>query len=492
MAENIKPGKKILIIDDDKLIAAMEESILGEHDFNIRRACDGEEGIRVVKEWHPDLIVLDFEMPGMDGPDVCEVIRGLPLPHRPSILIVSSLEDKKTISYALTKGADDFLVKPADELEFVARVNAQLRIGDFYREIENNKKKLETIHLITKAVGASLDTSAILSIIVKEVAGVIGASRCSIVLIHNDGTGYVLASHEDPEVVDLRINLANYPEIQEVIRTKRPLTLEDISSHPIMSSLGQPLDKLQGMSVLVVPIVFEEHVLGTLFLRARREEKRFTEKEMDFCRIIANASFHALKNAKTFEEINEEKKRLSNIAITDQLTNLYNHNFFYTRLEEEFERTMRYGGNVSLIMMDIDNFKRINDTHGHREGDKVLKAVSHLIKSSVRKSDIVSRYGGEEFTVILPQTTIEGAVGEAERIRALVEGYGYIGLHGENITVSSGVAACPNGKVKDAGGLVSLADRALYLAKDAGKNCVRSIPELSESPSESPSESNKN
>ncbi len=124
-------------------------------------------------------------------------------------------------------------------------------------------------------------------------------------------------------------------------------------------------------------------------------------------------------------------------------------------------------------MVDIDNFKRINDGYGHRAGDHVLREIAGIIKGSVRKSDIIARYGGEEFAVILPQTTLEGAAGEAERLRELISEHDYADLTRELVTASLGVAAYPQDGIANYGDLVNLADTCLYEAKRMGKNRVK-------------------
>jgi two-component system cell cycle response regulator len=164
---------------------------------------------------------------------------------------------------------------------------------------------------------------------------------------------------------------------------------------------------------------------------------------------------------------------MKTLAVTDSLTGLYNHNFFYTRLEEEFNRALRYNTTLSIIMMDIDDFKKINDTYGHRTGDMVLKEMANVIRKLVRKTDVVSRYGGEEFAIILPHTNLEGAEEEADRIRENILKHEYPGLSKQTISVSLGVAAyAQKGAIINSGDLVNLADTALYEAKRSGKNRV--------------------
>ncbi len=467
--------RRILIVEDDLVSKTMLEDVLRAHDYEVRHARDGMEGLQIVKSWVPSLILLDLVMPGMDGFMVCESLRKMDFHTRPSVIVISAKDDKETIAEALMKGADDFIVKPVDDLELLARIRAQLRIREFYKETEEDKRNLETILDITNAITATLDTTEVLDIIVKKVAEVTSALRCSIVLIVKREEGYVLASHENPAAKNLKLDLSKYPEIQEVIKTKSPLAVSDLARDPIMESARDLVKGLKNTSALIVPIVFNDEVLGTLILRTRRKGGGFSQKEIKFCQIVANSSYHAIKNARLFEKVLKEKEHLRELAITDQLTNLYNHNFFYNRLEEEFERAVRYRIPLSLIIMDVDDFKRINDNYGHRVGDTVLKEIASTIKNVVRKTDIVARYGGEEFAIILPYTTLHGAVEEAERIRDRVEKSTYGGLSSERITLSIGVATCPHKDIALSGDLVNMADNALYRAKKDGKNCVRSV-----------------
>ncbi|MBI5344446.1 MAG: diguanylate cyclase [Deltaproteobacteria bacterium] len=449
------------------------EDILRANGYQTRYALDGKDGIKLASEWNPSVILLDLIMPEMDGVKVCKELRRLCLRVRPSIIIVSVKGDKETVVDLLSKGADDFIAKPYNEAEFMARVKAQMRISGFYRELDEDKKNLESILAITEAVTATLDPNEVLDIIVRKVAEATGALRCSIVLIVKGDEGYVLVSNDNPSIREMRLDLSKYPEIKEVISSKNPLVLEDMATHPIMSPVRERIKDLKDMSLVIVPIVFNEDVLGTLFLRTRKNKNGFSRKELDFCRIVANASFHAIKNANLFERVSKEKEYLKELVIKDQLTTLYNHNFFYSRLAEEFDRSVRYETQMSIIMMDIDNFKHINDTYGHRVGDVVLREVGALIKKGVRKTDIVARYGGEEFSVILPQTAIKGAAEEADRLRQLIESHAYAGLAKEKITVSLGVASYPHKDIMHSGDMVTAADDALYKAKHEGRNRVK-------------------
>lgn len=170
-------------------------------------------------------------------------------------------------------------------------------------------------------------------------------------------------------------------------------------------------------------------------------------------------------------ELNEKYKLLS---VTDGLTNIYNHRYFYEKLEEEIKRAVRYKKSLSLIMVDIDYFKHYNDTHGHQAGDNVLRDIALLLKKGVRELDIVARYGGEEFCIILPETGKQVAMNLAERIRVSVPAQPFPFKETQpdgNLTISLGVATFPD-DAKSSDNLVTAADSALYKAKGNGRNRV--------------------
>lgn len=339
----------------------------------------------------------------------------------------------------------------------------------------NENKAIEKILAITTAVSSSLEISEVFAIIVNKVAEAMGAIDCSIVLLEKDGAGgTVLESFKKLPTENLKLDIEKYPEIIKVLETRKPLALTDISNHPLMLDVQNSVKELSDISALIIPIVFDDPGLGTIFLRVKRAGKEFSDTEINLCRLVAEASFYSLKNANIFETMKKEKEKLKEISISDPLTGIYNHNFFYKRLDEEFDRASRYGMPLSVVMMDIDNFKKINDTFGHRVGDKVLKKIADILKRSVRKSDMIARYGGEEFAEILTYTQKNGAAEEAERLRSLISELSFkdegIDL---KVTLSLGVAEYNPDNTADSGELVNRADKALYKAKNAGKNRVK-------------------
>ncbi|HEX2952859.1 MAG TPA: GGDEF domain-containing protein, partial [Bacillota bacterium] len=169
--------------------------------------------------------------------------------------------------------------------------------------------------------------------------------------------------------------------------------------------------------------------------------------------------------------LKSNNRNLTHLALTDALTELYNYRFYETALADYFESAYRYGYSLSLLMIDVDHFKNLNDTFGHRTGDTTLKAIAHILQESVRKEDFVCRYGGEEFTVILPRTDLVRATDLAERICLAVRSYEYLGIGSERVTVSIGVSAFPE-EANSIQELSEFADQALYEAKRNGRDCV--------------------
>jgi diguanylate cyclase (GGDEF)-like protein len=220
-------------------------------------------------------------------------------------------------------------------------------------------------------------------------------------------------------------------------------------------------------SLTAVPLIYGKEPIGLLFLASRSGKGQNIDFDAaSLLSLVGNHVSVIVDKIRLFQET----KRLS---ITDGLTGLYNSRYFYRQLDLEIARTNRYGGIFSLILFDIDNFKQLNDTYGHQAGDDVLHELARILKSASRETDIVVRYGGEEFIIILPNTPVEDTVHLADRIRAMVENNVFLPLHerGLRITLSGGIAAYPM-TASDAKSLLNAADAALYSAKSAGKNKI--------------------
>jgi len=296
---------KILIIDDSRLIAHVAKTILTKGGHEIFLAQDGLAGLEAAKAEQPDIILLDLIMPVMDGYQVCEQLKKEESTKEIPIIMLTSQAEPADKVKGLQMGALDYVTKPFDEGELVARVNIQLQLKELY------------------------------------------------------------------------------------------------------------------------------------------------------------------------EALQEKNRQLQEMANRDGLTGLFNHRYFHEQLSKDFLRARRYHEILSCVLLDIDHFKKFNDTYGHQTGDIVLSTLGRIIEDSVRDTDLAARYGGEEFTLVLYHTDGPAALYVAERLRQAVEGC-EVDAEGKvlNVTISLGVATFPHEQIHDSKELIECADKALYQAKENGRNRV--------------------
>jgi len=383
-------------------------------------------------------------------------------------------EKKKGVETAAAYTVNGYITRPfvREDLDF--KLNAAIRHHEMMHIQKREIRDLRTLHEFAQLISSTLDPTQILFMIVKRISDLMPVTRCSIIQVdwlHK--FAYVVASFETPNVSMIKLSLKKYPEIVEALLRKKPVMVSDINTSPIMKSVRDIISPLGIRSILVMPIIFEKKVIGTLFLRTSRKRHTFRRDEIRLLKGIADVSANTLFNAFRFAQVEDEKTRLEKLAITDHLTGIYNIRYFQHRIIEEFTRAERHRMPISCLMIDIDHFKKINDTHGHKTGDLVLKEFAQQLKQLTRKSDVLARYGGEEFIIMLPQTTIQGAIAEAERIRMAVTSHKFKWLKGRAcLTISIGIAAFPDARIKTYDELISAADDSLYEAKKSGRDRV--------------------
>ena len=465
--------KKILIVDDELFFREILKDVLQER-FDIIEGKDGYEAIALSKKHLPNLIIMDVEMPRKDGIEACRILKTEPETRKIPIILFTSRSHKKDMVLGLKAGADDYITKPVYLPEITARVDAHLRSKDFYSDLKH--EDLRFLLEITESISAIRNPMTILHLIVEKMTEIMDVARCSIISINDSGDAIVKASSDLNCRGELKLDLGKYPEIQKSLQSKQTVIINDIKNDPLMLSVREETKELGYNSIIVIPVVKKESVIGTLFLRTASSYKDgITDRVHKLCHLIANISANALENAILFESVQAAQEYFEEMAVRDGLTGLYNHRHFYDRLEEEFSRADRYATPLSLVFFDIDDFKRINDAYGHTRGDQVLKKIGQLMKGVARESDIPARYGGEEFALILPNTTEEGAFDLANRIHTVIRDYVFENLPGEQITVSSGIATFVGNNVQSLNELVHLADDGMYKAKNQGKDMVSQV-----------------
>ncbi|NIM03723.1 diguanylate cyclase [bacterium] len=251
-------------------------------------------------------------------------------------------------------------------------------------------------------------------------------------------------------------------------KEKLQLWREQKLPQPIISKAeGESLPgNLKGMpeieTGICIPLIGrEEKLIGLITLHSKKKNRQFLDEEKRLFTTFADYSSQAIENTMLY-------KSTQQLSITDGLTGLFNHRHFHEQLELEVNRAQRYDLNLSLIMIDLDHFKKFNDSYGHLEGDTLLRKIAQILKSSLRETDFVARYGGEEFAVILPETNKAGASFAAERVRKTINEQTF-GEVGAKMTISLGVASYPDDACLRTD-LIKKADEALYRAKKEGRN----------------------
>jgi diguanylate cyclase (GGDEF)-like protein len=300
---------------------------------------------------------------------------------------------------------------------------------------------------ITGALSTSLNTEDVLFSIVSRLSEVLEAQECSIVRIDpKTGAAKILVRVPNTEERDVPIQLDQYPELKQAFDSRRFLYIPD----------AKPA------GVIAVPMIAHESVLGLIYVRSAKLRPVLSDATARFFEVMASTAANALRNAQLFEEVEHR-------ARTDFLTGLPNHRFFQATLTVELGRAQRHNHPLSLLIIDLDFLKEVNDRFGHPAGDLVIRTIAETIRSTCREIDFAARYGGEEFTVILPETPLTGAIQVADRIRERIacEHFPRIG----NITASVGVSNYPvNALTKE--DLIRIADQALYVAKNGGRDRV--------------------
>ena len=334
-------------------------------------------------------------------------------------------------------------------------------VTDLEEHIQNIRAAQEIGNLLV----STFDVDTVLKLIVRGIRDVTGAEACSIMLWDSAERHLrIRAAVGIPEDVIERVRLRRGENIAGwVAEHGEPLLIRNLSDDPrFVATAG---GRYCSNSVLSVPMIAKGKVLGVINVNNLTTERIFNANDMNLLKLFANQAAIALENARLYQE-------LEKLAVTDGLTGLANHRAFQDRLIVEFARAGRFGQQVSLLMVDIDHFKVINDKYGHQMGDHILRCVAETLQNQLRKMDFVARYGGEEFTVIMPQTHKERAKQTADRIRERIsEQMFFPSEPSRSITISIGVAEYPTDATEPSD-LIELADRALYVSKGAGRNRV--------------------
>jgi two-component system cell cycle response regulator len=350
--------------------------------------------------------------------------------------------------------------------------------AELQRVREEGESRRHLVDILYEVMG-DLPTDEIFHFLARRLARALRLSHASVIRAnHGAKTGIVATAFEQPYLHDLEIELERYPEVVAALNGQIPVLIPDLETSPLYTSLreGWAREGTQVIvrSVMALPFPIDGESMGVFLLRRTAQEPRFDAADVEFACTVVRSGVAAIQRANAIETARADNSRLEVLAHTDPLTQLVNRRALTIRLVTEMERVRRYNAPLSMLLIDLDHFKLVNDTYGHMAGDDVLASVATLLQRAVRSVDIAARYGGEEFVVVLPETGRQGAVAFAERIRERIASHGFSIGEAEKIrvTTSIGVATHPSPRLDSVEDLFRAADIALYRAKENGRNLV--------------------
>ncbi len=474
---------KVLIADDSALVLRMIEKMLSGAGYEVVTARDGLEAIEKALLEDVRLIILDVMMPRMNGYQACRLLKTDPATRDLPVVILTSRDQAGDRFWGLETGADYYVTKDSDPhriLDLVKNVlGGETAATPRPRPAEPQRGSADILSRVNDLLDRKLYEATILSEIGRVardlvhfdetftsvmglVARVVDFTVGAMAFVEGDDLEVVMMVHRHagPEVVaDAR---ARVLEAVAAERKGAPLARTQYRLFAPASDIGGPEEPALG-GFGTFPVVTNERLVGLLAVGGRAMTRQSPEA-IAFLGQVANQAHIVMENSRLFERVRE-------LSFRDGVTGLFNHRHVMELLKAELERARRYQTGFSVLMIDIDHFKKVNDEHGHPAGDAVLREVAALLQDCMRAVDVVGRYGGEEFVVILPGTSYDEARQTAERVRLRVGSHPFR-VDGKElrVTVSIGVSSCPLLGNCGAPDLVDEADKALYRAKRDGRD----------------------
>lgn len=446
---------RVLIVDDIEANVKLLEAKLTSEYFDILTACDGESALEVARTQSPDLILLDVMMPGMDGIEVCRALRADKSTAHIPVVMLTALSDVEDRVRGLEAGADDFLTKPANDLTLFSRVRSLIRLKMMIDELRTRQSNAGDSSLSLAEIETVSEGSVLLveydSLQRENLSEKLVAEghRVDQAVTGQDAMEKARKAYPDLVIVDIDLGAEDGLRLVSQLRSD-----ERLRHVPILMLLDDyDLPRLaKGLDLGVTDYLIRPIDGNELKARVRTQIRR--------------RRYH--------EKLRQLLDQSVSMAYTDGLTGVFNRRYLESHLAKRLEAAGQSGKPLSMMMIDIDNFKGFNDRYGHAVGDRVLIKVAGTLSDNVRNIDLVARYGGEEFAMVMPDTGAEGALLVGERLRQAVEET--MVEAGEElgplrVTVSIGIATAAKG-VDSATFLQQRADAALYRAKGAGRNRV--------------------
>ncbi len=476
---------KILLVEDSETqLRFLKESLL-QNGFDVETSTNGSEAYKKVYSCAPDIVVSDIMMPAIDGYQLCRMLKNVEETKKIPVILLTVLENKIDSFWGKKAGAQLFLSKSIDIKELVSSINATVRrypVSAEYKAelvskdgVENSAQtRLNTIlnDLLLKSMFSNefRNLSDFLNyerIMVEKLFSLLS----SFVEYHVAGVYFASPDDFAENIVyidtlgrNLSKNLLSDVSYDFFRKMEEHKSVKNSKFEVVRMILGKELDyEFSDLaSKIIIPLIFDKKLIGGICFYTRQEIDYSKFKYFDIM-ISELLAIFKMKYQYTEKEF---------MSVLDGLTGLYNRRQFEIGLEQECNRTKRHPSDFSLAILDIDFFKKVNDTYGHQYGDYVLKTVADLMKQSFRKTDLLYRYGGEELVMIMPETNIEGALIPVQRLRRMVEEYDF-DYNGVKAKVTASIGLTMNySNLNSSADILKSADEALYRAKEEGRNRV--------------------
>lgn len=350
---------------------------------------------------------------------------------------------------------------------------------DLVKELQRTVDELTAFNAIGRTLTSSLDIDQVLAAIMDRISALLKPKNWSLLLLDEPTQELYfqlfVGGPKREKVKNVRLKLGE-GVAGWVAQHREPVWVSDAYKDDRFTPKVDQATEFKTTQILCVPLICKDRMLGVIELINVQEDRgEFREEDLKVLTTIADYAAIAIENARNFHRVQE-------LTVTDDLTKLHNSRFLHEVLDHEISRAGRYKTELSVIFLDLDHFKKVNDEHGHLNGSKLLYEVADVIRGRLRKSDFGVRYGGDEFVVLLPQTPKKRALEVARRLRRAINDHHYLGREDVRLTASFGVAAFPvDAKTKV--DLLRMADNAMYSIKNTTRDGIGSA---GESPLERP------
>ncbi len=449
---------RVLVVDDILANVKLLEAKLTAEYFEVITAMSGAEALEMAQRNQPDIVLLDVMMPGMDGFEVCRRLKSSPQTMHIPIVMVTALDQPSDRVQGLDAGADDFLTKPVNDVALFARVKSLVRLKMLTDELRSRAATSETMGLLedmTEDPTVQQLPGRILLVDDPDGSGERIVSTLEgdhhVEIFEDPQQALFAAAENDWEMIIVNLTLSNYDGLRLCSQLR---SLERTRALPILV-LVEPDDTARLLRALDIGV--HDYLLRPV----ERNELKARVKTQ-------------LRKRRYAERLRSNVAQSMEMAVTDSLTGLYNRRYMEGHLGTLVNHAARRGKAISLMIVDIDFFKAVNDNHGHDVGDEVLKEFSRRLRQGIRGIDMACRMGGEEFVLVLPDTDMALAYTIGERLRQAIAGVPFEVDEKAgplSITISIGVTTLEQAD-DSPDTLIKRADKALYRAKRDGRNRV--------------------